>query len=150
MVYRSRKMPAIDVYISVASSTVPQVSSHRHLGVIFNDTLKWSDHVTHVITKASAKIGFLRRLSNRLDALVLRELFLCCIRPAIEYASVVWSGLSASDTKRLERCNRSAALLITRFSPSAEVSHEHLLERAGIQSLQNVVKPHTLCFAAVR
>ena len=136
MVFRSRKMPTIHFNISVASATIPQVSSHCHLGVIFNDTLTWSDHVTHVISKASAKIGFLRWLSKRLDALVLRELFLCCIRPAIEYASIVWSGLSASDIKRLERCNWSAARLIARISPSADVSQEHLLAHAGIQSLQ--------------
>ena len=139
-------MPATDVYISVASSTVPKVSSHRHLDVIFNDTLTWPDHVTRVITKASAKIGFPRRLSKRLVALVLRELFLCCIGPAIEYARVVWSGLSASDTKRLERCNKSAARLTTRISPSADVYHEHLLARAGIQSLQKRREPAQFMF----
>ena len=67
--------------------------------------------------------------------MVLRELFLTCIRPAIEYASVVWAGLSATDAQRLERCNRSAARLITRLSSSSYVSHDVLLARAGFQTL---------------
>ena len=88
-----------------------------------------------VIAKASAKIGYLRRLGGRLDPLVLRELFLTCIRPAIEYTSVVWAGLSATDAQRLERCNRSAARLITGLSPSSDVSHDILLACAGFQTL---------------
>ena len=98
MVFRSKKMQPVTTKILIDSATIPQVSSHRHLGVIFNDRLTWSDHVSAVITSASAKIGFLRRLGKRLDPLVLRELYLCCIRPAIEYASVVWAGLSSTDS----------------------------------------------------
>lgn len=137
MVFRSKKMQPVTTKILIDSATIPQVSSHRHLGVIFNDRLTWSDHVSAVITSASAKIGFLRRLGKRLDPLVLRELYLCCIRPAIEYASVVWAGLSSTDSQRLERCNRSAARLVTRLSPSADVNHDVLLARAGLQSLSS-------------
>ena len=68
---------------------------------------------------------------------MLRELYLCCIRPAIEYASVVWAGRSSTDSQRLERCNRSTARLVTRLSPSADVNHDVLLARAGLQSLSS-------------
>ena len=136
MVFRSRKMQRVDVQTLVNSTPIPQVTFHRYLGVTFNETLTWSNHVAGLTMKASAKIGFLRRLGKRLDSLVLRDLYLCCIRPALEYACVVWSGLSTTDTLRLERCNRSAARLIARLSPSSDVSHELVLARAGIQTLQ--------------
>ena len=57
------------------------------------------------------------------------------IRPGIEYGSIVWSGLSSSDAARLERFNRSAARLITKTSPSLDISRELLLARAGLLSL---------------
>ena len=45
------------------------------------------------------------------------------------------SGLSSSDAACLERFNRSAARLITRTSPSSDISRELLLARAGLPSL---------------
>ena len=108
----------------------------------FNEFFTWSNHVTNIISKASAKVGFLRRLGKRIDPLVVRDLYLCCIRPAVEYACVVWAGLSATDCHRLERLNRSAARLIARVSPSADLSHDLILAHAGILTL------HQRCQAA--
>ena len=139
IVFRSRKMPPIHLSIKANSSLIPQVTCHRHLGIFLNETLTWSDHVTHAISKASAKIGFLRRLSSRLDSLVLRDLYTTCIRPSLEYGSLVWSGLSLSNSKLLEKCNRSAARLIlkTRTAASRDLPSELLLARAGISTLQS-------------
>ena len=63
------------------------------------------------------------------------DLYAFSIRPSIEYGSIVWSGLSSSDAAHLERFNRSAARLITKTSPSSDISRELLLARAGLQSL---------------
>ena len=53
MVFRSRSMPAQSLKISVGLSVIEQVRSHRHLGVFFNETLTWTDHINHVLIKAS-------------------------------------------------------------------------------------------------
>ena len=63
MVFRSRKMPPVYLRITANSAPIHQVRCHRHLGIHLNKTLAWSDHVVSVISKASARIGFLRRLS---------------------------------------------------------------------------------------
>ncbi len=138
VVFRSRKMPPVQTHIYVNSSVIPQVICHRHLGIFLNETLSWSDHVSHVISKASARIGFLRRLSGRLDHIILQNLYITCIRPSLEYGSIVWAGLSKGNAKRLERCNRSAARLITKArKPSSDdaLPSDLLLARAGIQPL---------------
>ena len=64
MVIRSRGMSAEPLKITSGSSELCQVKSHRHLDVVFNETLTWSDHVDHV-NKASWKLGLLRRLRGR-------------------------------------------------------------------------------------
>ena len=48
----------------------------------------------------------------------------------------VWCGLSKSDCARLERCQRSAARIITGISPLADVSRDLLLARAGLCTLE--------------
>ena len=121
--------------ICVDSAPIPQVTSHRHLGLVFNETLNWSDHVSKVVLRVSQRIGMLRRIKSRTGSLYVRELYLRAIVPSFEYASIVWSGMSTTDAKRLERCNRAAARVITGISPSDKVSAEILLARAGLQSL---------------
>ena len=114
IVFRSRRMLPVYVQVFIDKNIIPQVSSHRHLGLILHDCLSWDCHIDHVVLKASAKLGFLRRIANRLDSLVIRDLYMYCILPAAEYAShgEVWSGLSTTDTIRLEKLNRRAARLI--------------------------------------
>ena len=91
-----------------------------------------------VISKASARIGFLRRLSPQLDSLFLRELYTKCIRLSLEYGSIVWSGLQTTDANLLEKCNRRAARLIlkVRTSTSCDLPPDLLLARAGILRLE--------------
>ena len=81
----------------------------------------------------SQHLGFLHRLRSELSQVVLRDLYVTCIHPVIENASVVWSGLSKTDASRLERLNRRATRQISHTSCKDDVPHELLLARAGIQ-----------------
>ena len=135
MVLRSTGMPPCQLNIKINGNPIAQVTRHRHLGVTFNERLSWKDHVHDVLKKSAKKIGLLRRLGRQLSSTVVRDLYAFSIRPGIEYGSIVWSGLSSSDAARLERLNRSAARLITKTSPSSDLSRELLLARAGLPSL---------------
>ena len=116
MALRSRGMPPCPLYIYINGKRIAQVIQHCHLGVTFNDALSWKDHVHKIVLQSARKIGLLRRLGRHLSPTVLRDIYLFCIRPGIEYSSVVWSGLTSSDAVRLERNNRSAARLILKTS----------------------------------
>ena len=135
MVLRSSKMRHFSVGTSIGGQVLPQVSTHRHLGLILHECLSWSPHIQSVVTKVSQRLGLLFRLRNQLPALVTRELYVTCIRPVLEYSSIVWSGLSQTDSSRLERLNRRAARLITRCSRLCDLPHPVLLARAGLQEL---------------
>ena len=152
IVFRSRKMQAINIRITVDSHQVPQVSHHRHLGVTFSDTLGWTSHVDTIVRAASAKVGFLRRLRKRLNPLIMRQLYITSIRPSLEYASIVWGGLTRRDEEKLEKCNRSAARLIANISPSADIPREIVLARAGLPTMASRRKASQvrLAQAAVR
>ena len=127
IVFRSRKMQAVNICITVDSHQVPQVTHHRHLGVTFSDTLGWTSHVDTIVRAASAKVGFLCRLRKRLNPLIMRQLYITCIRPSLEYASIAWGGLTIRYEEKLEICNRSAARLIANISPSADIPREIVL-----------------------
>ena len=85
--------------------------------------------------KASKKIGLLRRIRRRVPSLVLRSMYLTCIRPVLEYACGSWGGLTERNTQRLERVQRSAARLIAGVSVTDHLPHDILLARAGLETL---------------
>ena len=122
------------------------------------DTWEWPSrkhclgHTDNIVHAASTKIGLLHRLRKRLRPLIIRQLYLTCIRPSLEYANVAWCGLTKRDQERLEKCNRSAARLITQTMPSSDIPHDILLARAGIPTLlsRRQVAQVKLAFTATR
>ena len=134
MVFTSRKsVPSVAV--SINGEPIRHVLNHKHLRLVFDSHLSWSAHATALVNKVSQRVGLLRRLRCRLPPLVIRSLYLTAIRPALEYATVAWSGIRSGDAQRLERVQRSAARLITGISPSDRLSSEILLARAGLDPL---------------
>ena len=88
LVIRSKKMEALPLSLKLNDTVIPQVATHKHLGLHINELLSWLDHTREVCTSACRKIGLLRRLRCRLGPLIIRQLYCSSIRPAIEYVSL--------------------------------------------------------------
>ena len=71
----------------------------------------------------------------------LRSVYLTLVRPILEYAQLAWSGLSATDNRKLERLQRRAARLITGEhlgeQSRGNIEHDLLLSRAGLSTLSS-------------
>ena len=144
---RSTRQPPVHLSVFINSEQIPQVSVHKHLGLTFNDTLTWEDHVNVIATKASQRIGLLRRYNKRLPALAIQHFYKTSIRPALEYASLAWCGLSSTASQTLERVQRRAARVITGLPARSDTPHDILLARAGLQLLGSRRKIEQIVFA---
>ena len=80
MVFRSKKMQPVSIQITIDTHRIPEVSDHRHVGVTFSEILCWTRHTDNIVHAASTKVGLLRRLRKRLSTLIIRQLYLTCIR----------------------------------------------------------------------
>ena len=58
LVLRSLRSDPVDLHIELHGSCIPQVSTHRHLGVTVNDSLTWCDHTQAVIKKTASVLGY--------------------------------------------------------------------------------------------
>ena len=85
--------------------------------------------------KASQRIGLLRRLQRQLTQLVIRQIYITCVRPLLEYASRAWSSVGATHTLLLEKAQCSVARLVTGVKLSDRLPNELLLARAGLEEL---------------
>ena len=146
MVFTTRRsVPAVNV--SLSGDSIQQVTTHKHLGLTLDCHLSWSQHTSAILSKVSRKIGLLRRVRRRLPALVIQSFYTTCIRPTLEYASVAWCGMGASDAERLERVQRAAARLIANVSVADQLPRDLLLARAGLECLRSRRRMHCAVFA---
>ena len=78
--------------VSMRGVLIPQVRTHKHLGLVLNESLTWSDHISSVYTACAQIIGILRCLDWTIRSPAMKRIYTAIIRPRIEYACAVWSG----------------------------------------------------------
>ena len=88
--------------VTMRSVPIPQVKQHRHLGLIMNNKLSWTEHLKDMHGTCSHMIGGLRWLCRRLLGTTVKAIFIGAIRPRMEYASQVWSGGPTQSLQRLQ------------------------------------------------
>ena len=88
--------------VTMRGVPIPQVKHHRHLGLVMNNKLSWTEHIKDVHGTYSRMIGVLRRLRRRLQGTTVKAIFIGAIRPRMEYASQVWSGGPTQSLQRLQ------------------------------------------------
>ena len=95
-----------------------QLHSYRQLGLIINDRMNWEDHISSAITKAQPRYA-------------VEAIYLSYIRPQLEYASIIYNNCAQEQSKRLEVCQRRAAIACTRA-----YKHTRLLKELGWPRLE--------------
>jgi hypothetical protein len=139
----TRKLnPAPKPILRLNGVIVREVQSHKHLGLTFNSTLSWSDHINQIVTKAARCIGLLRRISRDVPRQCLEILYKSMIRPILEYADIIYDGSNDIQLKRVESTQRQAALACT--GAYKHTRHENLLEELGWPPLEARRKHHRL------
>ena len=57
----TRKSDITSPHVTTNGTQIKRVTSHKHLGVNFNNTLSWQQHVDKVYTSCARRIGMIRR-----------------------------------------------------------------------------------------
>jgi hypothetical protein len=122
--------------LKLKGATVKEVQTHKHLGVTFNTTLTWGDHIDKLTNKAAQCVGLLRRISRDVPRECLEILYKAMIRPLLEYGDIIYDGSPETHTKRLENVQRQAALSCT--GAYRHTRHDIFLEELGWPPLKLV------------
>ena len=98
----TRSQNSIIVNYSLHGFTLSATSKHTYLGVMLDDHLSWSIHITNVANKGTRMLNFLKRhlskCSSNIKASVLDCLFvngssidgvcMCCLGPTLSIPSI--------------------------------------------------------------
>ena len=60
--------------VSLRGVLIPQVHTHKHLGLVLNESLTWSDHISSVNAACSRMIGILRRLDGTIHSPAMKRI----------------------------------------------------------------------------
>ena len=81
---------------------IAEVSSHKHLGIIFSNDCTWHEHLELVKSKAWKRINTMCKLKLQLDRKSLQTIYFSFIRPLLEYADVVWNKCTQFESNELD------------------------------------------------
>ena len=78
MVIASQNAPKStrDINIFYGNSILPQQKRFKYLGVVVDESLSWSNHVSYVASRAYPKLKLLKRISSFLSPAILVGIYL--------------------------------------------------------------------------
>ena len=116
------------------NASVTRTSSHKHLGIILDNQLKFDDHIKMVFRKISKTIGLLRKLHNFLSRAALITIYKAFIRPHLDYDDIFYDqAYNMSFHQKLESIQYNACLPIT--GAIRGTSRVELYQEIGLQFL---------------
>ena len=89
-----------DMNICIDDVMINRVSHTKFLGVIFDETMTWSNHNCHITNIVSKYTGILFRLKAILPCETLFSLYNTLVLPHILYCNLIWAD---SNNKNLDR-----------------------------------------------
>ena len=75
-------------------TSIDIIESHKDLGILFDNHLKFHQHTTGVTGKANRVLGLISKSFEYLEPNMLIRLFKTLVRPIVEYGNTIWAPTS--------------------------------------------------------
>jgi len=138
---------------NIESSPLPNCDIVRDLGVEVDSNLSFSQHISHIVSKALSRSYLLSRSFTSRDTSTLVKAFKIYVRPIVEYCSTVWSPHLAKDIDLLESVQRR----FTKHLPGLrKTSYPERLKRTGLERLDvrrlryDLIMTYKILFGIIR
>jgi len=112
-----------------------ETSTHKQLGVIFNNRITFEDHIDAQCKKAMTRLTALKRVQRKIPRSSQLTIYLSFIRPILEYGWQLYDNTTKKSLSKLEKVQREALLSITRAY--TVTSHNALLKETGVELLSS-------------
>ena len=128
--------------IFMQNHQISEVSTHKHLGLLFSNDCTWHNHINYIQDKAWFRVNIMRKLKFKLDRKSLEIIYTAFIRPLLEYGDVIWNNCTLQDKYELDKIQNEAARIAT--GTTKLVSLNSLHKEVGWESLEERRQKHKL------
>ena len=104
---------------------IERVSTFKYLGVLLDEYLSFNDHVDYVVTKASKKLGILRKSREYLDRKTSVLLYKSLVLPHMDYCSLIYTNTNEGNLNRLQLVQNAACRAILQADNRAHINYMH-------------------------
>ena len=95
------------------SVSIMQVLCGKHLGLIFNDKMTWSDHIDDIRQRSNKCLDIISKMRYLLSRLCIEKLYKTCVRFLLDYSDVIDDNCSNIDSTKIENIQRWACIILT-------------------------------------
>ena len=103
-----KKKPVLTNYV-IHSEVLRRVNCAKYLGVTIDSRLSFNSHVDNICKKGNQLRAFVHRNTKGCPRPIQSQAYSTIVRPALEYASVVWDPHTAKNINKLQKVQRRAA-----------------------------------------
>ena len=135
VLFSTKRKPLAHPPLYLGGTLLTEVLQHRHLEIILTPNLSWTAHIEMIVTKASQRVGMMKRLKYVLGRGSLQKLYSTMIRPILEYGCILFDGCSARDYDLLESVQYDAARVC--IGAMWNTNRQKLLIELGWEKLSN-------------
>ena len=76
--------------IKMNNLPIKRVKSFNFLGIIINENLTWTDHISHISQKINPVVGLIGRLKHQLPIHILKLIYNSLILSRMHYRNTLW------------------------------------------------------------
>ena len=101
--------------LKISNSEIPSVDKVKFLGMTLDKSLKWGPHIRELKGKAGRATNLLRVVSNTrwgADSKTSLLLYTACIRPILDYGSILYAAAAKSNLNKLEVIQNQSLRLV--------------------------------------
>jgi len=117
-------------------------TSHKHLGVTFQNDGKWDEHIRIISSKIKMLVSCLKSYKYRLNRKSLETLYKSYILPHFDYADIIYDNCTDALAEMLEQLQLEALRIIS--GSVRGTSHNKLYSETGFCTLKERRKRHKL------
>ena len=93
--------------LKLTNLPIKRVRSFNFLGMIINEHLTWTDHITHISQQITPVIGILNRLKHQLPRAILKLIYTSLILSRLHYGNLLWGHQPGSLIQLQKRALRA-------------------------------------------
>ena len=138
MVFHSAKHKNYKINIEINKVVIEQVKHTTFLGVIFDDNLTWSNHISYINSKIAKGVGIICRAKKYFTTTALVNLYNAFIFPYLIYCVEVWGNALSIHLTPLFKLQNKILRIITFIYH--RIDKDKLLYNPGILPFNVLVK----------
>ena len=98
--------------INIDGTPLKRVTTCKHLGVIVDETLSWTDHIKYIQKKCSSGLYMLKSIRNIVGKDTLKLVYNALILSHLSYCDVIWGNCGKCLQNDLPKLQNRAARII--------------------------------------